>query len=179
MKAIQNPQVRRELLFTKLYLEAFPKVAVFIGKRGGTLEVAKDLFQEALIIYYEQVVLEDKLLRQNATAYLLGTVRHLWYQHQNGDSLLQPLDGMDQNLAEDYPTPASAKLKLIQVLETAGKKCMDLLRAFYYEQAPLDEIAEQFGFSTVRSATVQKYKCLEKVRTQVKEKELTYADFTE
>lgn len=179
MKAIQNPQVRRELLFTKLYLEAFPKVAAFIGNRGGVMDEAKDLFQEALVIYYEQVELEDKPLRQNATAYLLGTVKHLWYQQQNGESMLQPLDTVNQNLAEEFEKPPLAKHKLMLVLETAGRKCMDMLRAFYYEQAPLDEIAERFGFGSVRSATVQKYKCLEKVRDQVKEKELTYADFTE
>ena len=62
-------------------------------------------------------------------------------------------------------------------LQTAGKKCMDLLRSFYYDHLPLQDAATLFGFSGVRSATVQKYKCLEKVRETVKEKALTYEDF--
>ncbi|HEX3385741.1 MAG TPA: sigma-70 family RNA polymerase sigma factor, partial [Mucilaginibacter sp.] len=69
--------------------------------------------------------------------------------------------------------------KILSFLQTAGKKCMDLLRSFYYEELPLADIAETFGFSGARSATVQKYKCLEKVRETVKEKALTYEDFVD
>ena len=54
---------------------------------------------------------------------------------------------------------------------------MELLKSFYYDELPLNDIAETYGFSGVRSATVQKYKCLEKVRETVKEKSLTYEDF--
>ena len=54
---------------------------------------------------------------------------------------------------------------------------MELLRSFYYDQQPLTDIAGKFGFSGVRSATVQKYKCLEKVRETIKERSLTYEDF--
>jgi hypothetical protein len=41
----------------------------------------------------------------------------------------------------------------------------------------MTQVAETFGFSGVRSATVQKYKCIEKVRETVKQKALTYEDF--
>jgi len=43
----------------------------------------------------------------------------------------------------------------------------------------LQEIADEYGYSGVRSATVQKFKCLEKVRESVKEKSLVYDDFME
>jgi hypothetical protein len=42
---------------------------------------------------------------------------------------------------------------------------------------PLNEIADAYGYSGVRSATVQKFKCLEKVRETIKQKALTYDDF--
>jgi len=54
-----------------------------------------------------------------------------------------------------------------------------LLRAFYYDKLSMSKIANRFGFSSERSATVQKYKCLEKVRDLVKEKSLSYEDFLE
>ena len=56
---------------------------------------------------------------------------------------------------------------------------MKLLKGFYYDQLPLTDIATAFGFSGVRSATVQKYKCLEKVRETIKQKALQYEDFME
>jgi predicted DNA-binding protein YlxM (UPF0122 family) len=69
--------------------------------------------------------------------------------------------------------------KLLNFLENAGQKCMDMLKAFYYDNLPVRTIAEQFGFSGERSATVQKYKCMEKVRETIKEKALVYEDFFE
>jgi hypothetical protein len=56
---------------------------------------------------------------------------------------------------------------------------MDLLRSFYYDHLPLADAAILFGFSGVRSATAQKYKCLEKVRETVKQNALAYEDFVE
>jgi hypothetical protein len=41
------------------------------------------------------------------------------------------------------------------------------------------DIAGRFGFSGERSATVQKFKCLEKVRDTIKSKSLSYEDFVE
>ncbi len=56
---------------------------------------------------------------------------------------------------------------------------MELLKAFYYDDVPLKDLADSFGYSGVRSVTVQKHKCLEKVRESVKQKSLVYDDFME
>ena len=48
-----TPETRQQL-FLELYQHAFPKVAVFIHKNGGNLDEAKDIFQDALVIYYEK-----------------------------------------------------------------------------------------------------------------------------
>ena len=60
-------------------------------------------------------------------------------------------------------------------LERTGKKCLRLLKAFYYDHLSMDDIAARFGFNGRRSATVQKYKCLEKVRENLKTRE-AYAE---
>ncbi|HBW79381.1 MAG TPA: RNA polymerase subunit sigma-70, partial [Sphingobacterium sp.] len=72
-------------------------------------------------------------------------------------------------------SPSSARL--FRFLEIAGRKCLELLKSFYYDQMSLQEIADEYGYSGVRSATVQKFKCLEKVRESVKEKSLVYDDW--
>jgi hypothetical protein len=54
-----------------------------------------------------------------------------------------------------------------------------LLKSFYYDKMPMSDIGRSFGFSGERSATVQKFKCLEKVRDTVKSKALQYEDFVE
>ncbi|MET4141004.1 hypothetical protein [Pedobacter sp. UYP1] len=56
---------------------------------------------------------------------------------------------------------------------------MELLKAYYYDHLPADHVVTLFGYSSTHSATVAKYKCLEKVRETVKQKSLHYADFIE
>jgi len=165
----------REMLFIALYKSAFPAIARYVSKMGGTFDEAKDIFQDALVIYYEKAALGAINLNTNERAYLLGISKHLWLHRFKDNTLQATLDGID--LSDEIQEESYSESRLMHFLETAGAKCMQLLRSFYYDQVPLDEAAKLFGFSGVRSATVQKYKCLEKVRETVKQKSLTYEDF--
>ena len=167
----------REDWLTRLYLTAFPTVARHIARQGGSLEEAKDVFQDALVIYYEKISAGNLQLTHSEQAYLLGIAKHLWYHQQQkrkGQVSGDILSFMDV-VEEEPPQPSTNRL--LRYLETAGQKCMEMLQAFYYDKQNMKEIAERFGLSGERSATVQKHKCLEKVRNKVKEKALTYEDF--
>ena len=77
------------------------------------------------------------------------------------------------------PGPTVNDTKLLDLLERAGQKCMDLLSAFYGEKASLGKISKIWNFSSNHSAAVQKYKCIEKIRDVIKTKALSYEDFFE
>ncbi len=172
--SISTPEAR-EKLFITLYKSTFPAVARHVSKMGGTFDEAKDIFQDALVIYYEKAAAGAIRLNTNEKAYLLGISKHLWLHRFKENALHATLDGVD--LTDDVPEDNYSESRLMHFLETAGAKCMQLLRSFYYDQTPLSEAAKLFGFSGVRSATVQKYKCLEKVRENIKQKLMTYEDF--
>jgi hypothetical protein len=130
------------------------------------------------VIYYEKSVKGSIALHINEQAYLLGIAKHLWSAKFRNGVRLVPIDANETDFMEaDEAQPSTHKL--IYYLETAGQKCMDLLKAFYYDNLPVNAIADLFGYSGVRSATVQKYKCMEKVRETIKEKSLAYEDFVE
>lgn len=171
-----NRPAQRQELFIALYKNAFPVVAKYISRMGGSFDEAKDVFQDALVIYYERSLTASSTFN-NDTAYLVGIAKHLWTKryHQTNQNI--PLDNIDLAFEDESENPANNRL--MHYLETAGKKCMELLKGFYYDQLPLAEIADEFGYSGIRSATVQKYKCLEKVRETIKQKALVYDDFME
>ena len=166
-------------LFIKLYKSAFPLVARYVARKGGDFDQAKDVFQDALIVYYEKCISNGNIPR-NQKAYLLGIAKNLWLKSYRDNSRYVPMDEALQltdisDTAERQPLSAT----LLAYLESTGQKCLDLLKSFYYDKMPMGDIAERFGFSGVRSATVQKFKCLEKVRDTVKSKALQYEDFVE
>lgn len=168
----------REKLFIDLYKAAFPLTAAFVSKMGGTLEDARDIFQDALVIYYEKSLQPRFNTPLAAEAYILGIAKHLWIRKFRKQAFSISLSAAEQRISipDDY-FPAVDDQRLLVFLERSGKKCLNLLRAFYYENLPMKEIAVVFGYSTDRSATVQKYKCLEKVRDTIKDKSLGYEDF--
>lgn len=178
VKRILSDAGEREKFFLELYKNSFPAISKYISKRGGSFEEARDVFQDAVVLYYEKLV-EDKLnLQVNEEAYLMGIAKHLWIKKYNLDSRNIDINEAGQ-LIEHEEEPLPVTQKLLNFLETAGQRCMDMLRAFYYDKLNMTEVAEQFGYLGERSATVQKYKCLEKVRDTVKQKALTYEDFLE
>jgi DNA-directed RNA polymerase specialized sigma24 family protein len=167
----------RKVLFMRLYQQAFPLVAKFVRERGGSFEEAKDVFQDALVIYYEKLATSNIVLQYSEASYIFGITKHLWGKKHKQHLQQLALDDSLAAIIADEEAATIAPNKLLDLLHSSGRKCMELLRAFYYDKLPMNKLAGLFGFSSERSATVQKYKCLEKVRDLVKEKSLTYEDF--
>ena len=167
---------RREWL-TSLYKEVFPAYAAFVSRGGGSFEQARDLFHDALIVCYEKGRLSP--VAQSDKAYLFGTAKHLWLNErkvQSGKTSTGDWNAA-MDTADDEQQPSQERL--LAFLESVGQKCLQLLSAFYYDGTSLSEIAQKMGFSSKRSATVQKYKCIEKLRHQIKTKQRAYEDFFE
>ena len=172
--------IDRVALFEALYESTFPAVARFVSARNGSFQDAKDIFQDALVIFYEKTA-EDKFeISVSDEAYILGIVKHLWIRKNAFDKKKVSLNKMELliTIPDDFYQEVKSA-KLVNLLERAGKKCMELLSAFYYNKVSMADLSSTFGFSSERSATVQKFKCLEKVRDMLKEKSLNYEDFTE
>ncbi len=161
----------REHTFRALYEEVFPAALRWVKLQGGQAEEGEDVFQDALIVLFEKAR-DGKLSEvEHPRGYLLGTVRRLWWQRCRKSARYQPLVTLEDDPPAQGEDDHTRIPDLWRYLERAGQKCLKILQAFYYFRWPMPEIAEQFGYRSTRSATVQKYKCLEKVRESVKQQD--------
>ena len=166
----------REEAFRQLYDSCFPAVLRLVRNTGGQQEDARDVFHDALIILYEKHLSGQLVLTTGPKPYVIGIVKHLW-RRQSGkqgkelsfSAFEKQLDVPDRSQNEPLSRP---HLRLFKFLSVAGRRCLDILQAFYYQQMPLAQIAEEFGFASTRSATVQKHKCLKKIQSAIQEKQL-------
>jgi RNA polymerase sigma factor (sigma-70 family) len=168
----------RQLAFEELYEQAFPPVAGFVSKMNGSLDDAKDIFHDALVIYYEKISDRKLDIRNEPSAYILGIAKHLWVRKFRQDQRNVHWSEYENKIElpqEEALCPDDQRL--MRFLERTGKKCMELMSAFYFEGLSFRKIAQRFGFATEHAATVQKFKCIEKVRDIVKQKSMTYEDF--
>lgn len=162
-----------------MYLECFPVLARYVAQTGGKLDEARDAFQEALLRYYEKLAEGQFEPGSSHQSYVVGMAKNLYLKAHQKSSRLESWQGHESDIpsvaGENEKEPVSEKIMLY--LRQAGKKCMDLLSAFYYDRLSMNDLADRFGYNSERSATVGKYKCLEKVRETIKEKSLEYEDF--
>ena len=178
---LKDPQQREEN-FEYLYEEVFPVVADIVSKQGGSFHDAKNIFQDALIIFYEKSVEGELEIKLSNEAYIVGIAKHLWIKKFKSKYRLLSLDALEKQitLPRDYVEPGTTKTnRLLRLLEVAGKKCIELLRSIYYDKLSMNEVSQVHGFSNPHSASVQKYKCIEKIKVIVEQKSLNYEDFME
>src|SRR5688572_16442745 len=94
----------RKQLFTRLYEDTFPKVATFIAHRGGTFDDAKDIFHDAIVIFYEKIASKEVEIKVSPDFYLVGIAKHLWIRKFKDDITKTDLDELEKQitLPEDF-----------------------------------------------------------------------------
>jgi hypothetical protein len=180
-RAVEVPECdeRSSAHFEALYEMCFPSVAAFVRKMHGSFQDAKDIFQDALVIYHEKCS-DPAFQIQTPEAYILGIAKHLWVRKFKDDRRKVSADASaaDISVPVDY-YPSVNDSMLLKLLEISGEKCLSLLRFFYFEKATAKKLKERFGYQSEHSAIVQKYKCIEKLRETIKQKSIAYEDFLE
>ena len=171
----ESQDYQQDQQMEELYKDIFPQAARMVKKFGGDEEQAKDIFHDALIIYLEKTqqpgfdIISD--IKVSPGAYIMGIARLLSMNALKKGTRILSMESAEEALSvpEDFYLARDRKEKdILEHLKMVGSKCIQLLKAFYYDNAGMQELAKRFGFTNSRSATVQKYKCLEKVREEVK-----------
>ena len=161
----------RERALTQLYRRAFPVARRYVQGRGGSAQDAQDVFQDALVIFYEKAMADTLALTAAPSTYLVSICQNLW-RHEMQRRQRHPHAALtdEQTQLADEAAEASgpAPLSVLDYVEQLGEKCKHLLLDFYYFQQPLGQIAARHQYGSVRSATVQKFKCLERLRHRVR-----------
>lgn len=174
--ADQTKTESRQEKIVRWYLDVLPAASKFVQRRGGDMDIARELFQEAIVRYYEKLMSVGFTPLVSDEAYLMGIVKKLWFRHCEQAGTQSNLDSIE--ISEENPQQVLTQ-KLLKYLQNSGKRCMELLQSFYYENLNMKQMGQRFGYTSERSATVGKYKCLEKVRESIKQKSLSYEDFVD
>ena len=138
----------------------------YIKQHGGAPEDAQDLLQEAIILFYEKLVQEQLTLTASVTTYLMSICKNLWRQELEKRNRQAKAGPVALETTEESTTLEAepGTLLLTHFVAQLGQKCEAVLLGFYYFGQTMQQLAKQHQYRTVRSATVQKFKCLERLR---------------
>lgn len=157
-----------------LYDSCYPKLAKLISN-GDDESEAEDVFQEGLLILYDNLMAHKFEQRSSLSTYLIGICKNIWLMRLRKKKVIltdQPLE--DRQASEDAVVNEAQLQALLGQLD---KGCEDILKAFYYEMKPWQEIEEQFQLSSNQAARNKKSLCLKKLMKMIKDSGLNYESF--
>lgn len=154
-----------------LYKKHFQLVLKFIVNNNGTQEAAQDIYQECIIVLYENAQNPGFQLHCQLQTYIYSVARRLWLKQlkKAGKTFLMKEDEeMDlADVSEDF-TQHLQKESDLEKLNTSmsqlGEPCQSLIRDFYVNHLSMDEISAKFGYTNADNAKNQKYKCLQRLK---------------
>lgn len=171
----KNDEKETDKIFTYLYRFYYPLAASIIQKYGGHKDEIPDIFQEALIAFYENI--RNKRFRGESSlnTYLYSMIKNIWFSRLKKIVRMSDTDPVEvknyqpvELHLDDYSDELSSTINLI--MEKLGDSCKKILKMYYFENCNMTEIKEIMGFRNEDSAKTQKYKCMKKLMGYINSK---------
>ncbi|MES2679270.1 MAG: sigma-70 family RNA polymerase sigma factor [Bacteroidota bacterium] len=154
-----------------LYKKYYNIVLKFIVNNSGTEEAARDIYQETVIVLYENAQKPGFELNCQLQTYIYSVAKRLWLKQlkKNGKTFLFKDDAENEvvdvsNDMNEYLDKETDIEKMNQSLTELGEPCATLIKDFYVHRLSMDDIADKFGYTNSDNAKNQKYKCLQRLK---------------
>lgn len=160
---------------SKIYQRFFPKVLQYISKNQGSLEEAKDIFQESLV-HIIVGVRENRIKIKNLEAYLFSTCRNHWRrQAENKKKWVMNVDDLtlkdkDTDFAELFLEQEQMQLYRNK-FELLSDNCKQVL-ALFFNNVSYEDIVKELSYATINTARQRIFKCKNKLVTMIKNDKL-------
>lgn len=165
---LQSLQSGDEKALKLVYRQHYQTIMNMVLNNGGSLQEAKDVYQEALIIFYEKLKEDDFELNCSIKTFIYSVSRRLWLKQLQRKSRytddLSDADEFIQIESEDMEQKEDQYHAMQVALEGLGEPCRSILKDFYINNQSMDDITEKFGYTNADNAKNQKYKCLKRLK---------------
>lgn len=141
-----------------------------VVSNSGTEQEAKDIYQEAVIAFYERVQDPDFRLTCKIKTYLYAVARRLWLKRlAEKKKVVGKVEELETFIGiEEELTNIDEKEQLFTFiaasLDDLGEPCRSILEDFYLHGFTMEVIADKYRYTNADNAKNQKYKCLQRLK---------------
>ena len=166
MGVAKNDQKAIELI----YKNNFPVIQSLILSNNGNYDDARDIFQEAMIVLYENAKSESFVLTCQIKTYVYSICKRLWLKKlQYNNRFTTQVDSLEETVPVEEDIENQEKRNadfaiMEKALGSLGEPCKGLLEAYYLQKKSMQAIADTFGYTNAENAKTQKYKCLMRLK---------------
>lgn len=149
------------LEFTKMYEHFLKKAQIFITQRGGRLEDAQDVFQEAFMIVVDKVRKNTLTLTCPLSSYLLRICRNIWLnkaKKKTNQSMGLTQESYENGENEiDEQINEALKTRLYKEKFTLLSQDQQKVLHLFMEGCSMQEIAKKMGYASAKYAKKKKF----------------------
>ncbi|WP_296320179.1 sigma-70 family RNA polymerase sigma factor [Winogradskyella sp.] len=158
-----------------IYLTHKEKVCSYVLSNNGNVDEAKDIYQEALIAFYENV--KSGRFKGDSTigTYLYAIARFKWLNQLKRKGMvlehqkhIEPVDSYAESPLVDIINKEK-KDKVLSILGQLGESCKQLLVESIYHNTPMKDLVADGVYSSEQIARNKKYKCMKKLKALLTE----------
>ena len=153
-----------------IYKNNYSMIQSFVLNNNGTYDDARDVFQEAMIVLYENAKSESFVLTCQIKTYVYSVCRRLWLKRlQHNNRFTTKVESLEETVPVEEDLEIQERRNIdFAIMEKAlgslGEPCKGLLEAFYLQKKDMTDIAASFGYTNADNAKNQKYKCLMRLK---------------
>ncbi|MEL6560780.1 MAG: sigma-70 family RNA polymerase sigma factor [Bacteroidota bacterium] len=168
---------KRNKALELIYDRVFPLFSNYVIKNNGSNEIAMDLFQDGVVIFFEKVKSDRFEGNSTISTYLFGICKNLWFQYLKSQmrlSKISPMyDEIIEDLSEEDKENAFFGRVLEQLMEKLDANCRQIIRLYYFEEKSIREIKKIYKLGSDQAAKTKKYRCMLKLISLFKKYDVT------
>ena len=161
-----------ELVLSGLYRNNYYKVERFVVENNGSIDEAKDVFQEAFVAVWRNIHMHkfSPISESVFTAYLYQVAKYKWIDTLRSQQRKVMVPEADVSAMEDVHLNEHDNIYISLVRKhfaKLGQTCREILVLFYFHDQSLQKIAlaRQWTEATAKN---NKYRCIQQLRSLVK-----------
>jgi RNA polymerase sigma factor (sigma-70 family) len=161
---------KNDRVLSEVYKTHYPMIVKMIRQNSGDEDDAKDVYQEAILAFYQRVGEKDFVLTCRIATYLYAVSRRLWLKRlAMKRHVVMNVDEAERFLRIEEELKSIDDIDrrfeiMKQALEALGEPCSTIVRDFYIHDQSMEEIRRKFGYTNADNAKNQKYKCLQRLK---------------
>jgi len=149
-----------------IYKKYYRMMTKLVITNSGTEDEARDVFQEALVVFWQKARSGNLVLTSKMSTYIYSVCQNLWRKELERK---KRLSNEERDTAETLDVDTAEREQIIaRCLQQLGDTCRKVLMYYYFDELSMQEIAEVMGFANTDTAKTKKYKCKQKLDELVK-----------
>jgi RNA polymerase sigma factor (sigma-70 family) len=149
-----------------LYQKYYRMMTKLVITNSGTEEEARDVYQDALIVFWQKATSGNLVLTSKMSTYIYSICQNLWRKELDRK---KRLSNEEKDTAVLLDTDSSEREKVLaKCIDQLGETCKRVLMLYYFEEMSMQDIADKLGFANTDTAKTKKYKCKKKLDELVK-----------